>query len=161
MRREDCADMLKRIPINSHAQINVVMRNQSVLAVDVVVREEPTYLVLKGREGGTTDEGRAFFVPYDEISYLRLERPVKISELKEMYGEVGYVDQEDKLGQQAAADMAEKSAADDAKSVADAAPAPAPSAPMDPASIAKQNLLDRIRAARTAAGTGKLTGGRK
>ena len=44
------------------------------------------------REGGTTDEGRAFFVPYEEIAYVRLERVVRVGELKRMYGEAGYVD---------------------------------------------------------------------
>jgi len=40
--------------------------------------------VIRGREGGTTDEGRAMFVPYEEVSYLRVERELKISELKLM-----------------------------------------------------------------------------
>ena len=47
MRREDCVDMFKRVPELSHAYTNLVMRNQSVLAVDIVVRFEPTYLVMK------------------------------------------------------------------------------------------------------------------
>src|SRR5215212_9966315 len=123
MRREDCVDMFKRVPEPSHAYMNVVMRNQSVLAVDAMVRFEPTYMVMKGREGGTTDEGRAFFVPYEEIAYLRLERSVKISELKAMYGETGYVDQEDNLGQQADAETKAKADAED-KAKVDQTPAP-------------------------------------
>ena len=157
MRREDCVDMFKRIPEVSHAYINVVMRNQSVLSVDLIIRFEATYLVMKGREGGTTDENRGFFVPYEEIAYLRLERAVKVSELKAMYGEMGHVDQEDKLGQQAEAEDKAKAGA----GVKADTQTPAPSMPQDPASIARQNLLDRIRAARQGAGgaTGKLTGG--
>ena len=160
MRREDCVDMFKRVPELSHAYMNVVMRNQSVLAVDLVVRFEPTYLVMKGREGGTTDENRAFFVPYDEISYLRLERPVKISELKAMYGETGYIDEEDKLAAQGAALDKEKADAGAAAEGKAEPQAPVPVMPQDPASIARQNLLDRIRAARQGA-TGKLTSGGK
>lgn len=160
MRREDCVDMFKRVPELSHAYMNLVMRNQSVLAVDIVVRFEPTYLVMKGREGGTTDENRAFFVPYEEISYLRLERPVKISELKTMYGETGYIDEEDKLAAQGAALDKEKADAEAGATTAvkPDTQTPAPAMPQDPASIARQNLLDRIRAARQGA-TGKLTSG--
>lgn len=155
MRREDCVDAFKRVPEVSHAQMNLVMRNQSVLSVDLIIRFEAMYLVMKGREGGTTDENRGFFVPYDEIAYMRLERPVKISELKAMYGEMGHVDQEDKLGQQAEADDKAKAEAQ----IAADTQTPAPSMPQDPASIARQNLLDRLRAARQGAGgaTGKLT----
>src|SRR4051794_37144442 len=97
MRREDCLELFKRIPETSLAQVNLVLHNHFTLSVDIVARFEPTYLVFRGREGGTTDEGRAFFVPYDEIAYIRLERVVRLGELKQMYGETGYVDAEDRL----------------------------------------------------------------
>jgi hypothetical protein len=156
MRREDCVEMFKRIPESSHDQINVVMQNRSVIAVDVVARFEPTYVVLRGREGGSTDEGRGFFIPYEEISYLRIERPVRLNELKRMYGEETGVDAEDRLVAEAEAQDAAEAAL--AESPVLPAPAPTPVLPQDPASIAKQNLLDRIRQARAAAGTvtGKL-----
>lgn len=154
MRKEDCEDMFKRIPQESHAQINLVLRNCFVVSVDVAVRFEPNYLVVRGREGGTTDENRAFFVPYEEISYVRLERMVRIGELKKMYGETGYVDAEDRLT--AAPD---KQATTVTPPPSDSPPpTPAPVGGSDPASIAKQNLLNRIRAARgnVAGTTGKL-----
>ena len=154
MRREDCVEVFKRIPEVSHPQINLVLHNQFVLSVDVVVRFEPTYLVFRGREGGTTDEGRAFFVPYDEIGYVRLERVVRVGELKQMYGEAGYVDAEDRLSK----GETQEEKAEAAKLALDAQTPPPSAVPLDPASIAKQNLLDRIRATRaTVAGmTGKL-----
>jgi hypothetical protein len=156
MRREDCVELFKRIPEHYHAQVNLVMRTHSVISVDIMVRCEPTYLVVRGREGGSTDEGRAFFLPYDEISYFRIERVVKLGELKRMYGEEGHIDTEDKLGQQAVAEAAAKEASQ--QLIATPAPVPTPAPPTDPASIAKQNLLDRIRAARAGANgaTGKL-----
>ncbi|MBP3958073.1 hypothetical protein J8F10_22700 [Gemmata sp. G18] len=56
-------------------QINLVLRNQFVLSVDSVVRFEPTYIVFRGRGAAPRTRG-AFFVPYDEIGYVRLERVV-------------------------------------------------------------------------------------
>ncbi len=160
MRREECVELFKRIPESSHAQINLVLRNQAVLAVDTVARFEPHYIVFRGREGGSTDEGRAFFVPYEEIAYLRLERVVRMSELKAMYGESGFVDAEDRL----TAD--EKKPTTEVTPSTVATPTPLPSTavvPQDPASIAKHNLLERIRATRANAAsvTGKLPGDKK
>jgi hypothetical protein len=162
MRREECVELFKRIPEAFHPQVNLVLRNQYALSVDVVVRFEPTYIVFRGREGGTTDEGRAFFLPYEEISYLRLERAVRLGELKQMYGETGYVDAEDRLSQ----GETQEEKAEAAKLNVDA-PTPQPAVtttgPQDPASIAKQNLLDRIRATRAsvAGTTGKLGSDKK
>ncbi|HSQ57797.1 MAG TPA: hypothetical protein VLM40_18890, partial [Gemmata sp.] len=102
-------------------------------------------------------------VPYEEISYIRLERVVRIGELKAMYGETGYVDSEDRLS----APGKEESPAG-TPAVLDTAPQNGSAVPVgvsgtDPASIAKQNLLNRIRAARAniAGTTGKLGGGNK
>ena len=154
MRREDCEDLFKRIPLVYHPQVNLILRGQGMMTVDTVLRFEPHYLVLRGREQGSTDEGRAFFIPYEEIAYLRIERVLKLGEMKKMFGEEGHVDAEDVLGQQVAADL---KAAEEKAAPADA-PAPAPSLPLDPAEIAKKNLLDRIRAARAnvAGTTGRL-----
>lgn len=151
MRRDECVELFKRVPELYHPQMNLVLRNGFVLSVDVVVRFEPMYLAFRGREGGTTDEGRAFFVPYEEITYIRLERVVRLGELKQWYGETGYVDAEDRLSA--------PEPKDEAKAPADTqTPLPMPALPQDPQSIAKQNLLDRIRATRAgiAGTTGRL-----
>jgi len=144
MRRDEC----QRGPEGYHPQMNLVLSNGFVLSVDMVVRFEPLYLAFRGREGGTTDEGRAFFVPYEEITYIRLERVVRLGELKQWYGETGYVDAEDRLSVADAKETAAKQPSDTQTP-----------APQDPASIAKQNLLDRIRATRAnvAGTTGRLS----
>lgn len=146
MRREDCQEMFRRIPVSSHPQVNLSLRNGALLAVDTVVRFEPHYLVFRGREGGSTDEGRAFFVPYEEICYLKIERVTRVSELRQMYGEM--------TGTAEGATGGMEPAGEAAPSVPAAVPlgSPSPAAPVlnptDPAAIARQNLLNRIRAAR-------------
>ena len=161
MQKDVCVDVFKRIPEETHAQVNLVLRNCFVVSVEVVVRFEDTYMVVRGREGGTTDEGRGFFVPYEEISYFRVERPVRVGELKAWYGETGYVDAEDRLS-------AGTQKPDNPATPAPDSPQGEPPVPVtvgsgiDPGSIAKQNLLNRIRAARAnVAGTTGRLGGNK
>lgn len=163
MRREDCVDLFSKIPEHYHAQVNLILRGQGMITVDCVVRFEEHYLVLRGREQGSTDEGRAFFVPYEELAYFRIERVLKLSELKKMYGDEVGVDKEDLLGQSATESRGERNLDeddDDDDGVDSTTPAPAVplGAPQDPAAIARQNLLDRIRAARANVNTntGKL-----
>ena len=155
MRREDCMDLFQRIPEDYHAQINLILRGQGMITVDVVVRFEPHYLVLRGREQGSTDEGRAFFVPYEELAYFRLERVVKLGELKKMYGETGYIDSEDALLKTEVLPAMDGAPPIDSKTPL---PSASPIDPTDPGAIARQNLLDRIRAARATVGgaTGKI-----
>lgn len=150
MRREDCLDIFQRLPEQLHGCVNLVLRNQFTVAVDTVARFEPHYLVLRGRETGSTDEGRGFFIPYDEIAYIRIERTVKVGELKRFYGETGYVDKDDQLD-----------GADAATATPDATNTPPVAGPIltpgDPAAIARQNLLERLRSRTQLGGsTGKL-----
>jgi hypothetical protein len=153
--------MFAKIPEGMHPQVNLILRNGFCLAVSTVARYEDTYVVFSGREGGTSDEGRGFFVPYDEISYVRIERAVRVGELKRMFGEMGYEDMEDRLD---AMTQAAQKEADSATVAVTPAPLPVangtPIMASDPAAIARQNLLDRIRAARAnvAGTTGKLNG---
>ena len=161
MGRDDCMEMFGKIPEAMHACVNLVLRNGFCLSVSMIARYEANYVIFSGREGGTSDEGRGFFVPYDEISYIRIEKPIRVGELKSMYGETGYQDMEDRL------DAMTREADQKSEGLTmPVTPAPLPVAngtPLmasDPAAIARQNLLDRIRAARAnvAGTTGKLSG---
>jgi hypothetical protein len=157
-------EMFEKIPEGMHPYVNLVLRNGFCLSVATIARFEEQYVVFSGREGGTSDESRGFFVPYDEVSYIRIERAVRVGELKLMYGETGYQDAEDRL--EAMSQAADRQAAEGQAMPSSAPPVPVPTVngtpimASDPAAIARQNLLDRIRAARAnvAGTTGKLNG---
>lgn len=153
MRREDCVEVFGRIPESIHASTNIVLKNAVQIAIDTVIRFEPSYILVRGREGGTTDEGRSFFVTYDDIAYIKIEKVLRALELRRLYGESLEVDVETTV------EDGSENVKETMPTVSDVVtPTPAPSAPMDPAAIAKQNLLDRIRAARTSTLSGIRSG---
>jgi hypothetical protein len=124
-------DMLRVLPEAEHGKLVVILRNGMELCVDTVVRYEADFLVLRGRQGGTVEEARGFFVPYDQMLCLRLDRIVKVEELNGFFGE------EAATTQAALGDT-------------DRLPRPtvaAAAAPTDPAAASKL-LLERIRQAR-------------
>lgn len=136
MLREELVDILGRIPEVDHPKIQFVMQNGSMMSLDILVRMESTYMVMRGREAGNQDEGRAFFVPFVDISFLKIERVMTLVEMDAMYS-----DQPTNV---------KRIARDNRPSEMDVeTPLPQSNAPLDPAAIAKQNLLDRIRAAKS------------
>ena len=136
MRRDDVQATFKRIPEVDHTKVCVVMAGGQIVNVDLLFRMDDTLLTVRGREAGSNDEGRAFFLPYDQISFLKLERIVQVAELEAMYG------------------VAPKKPAEPTGETARPPLniTPMPAAPTDPAGIARANLLARIQAARTSAG---------
>ncbi|CAN5565790.1 hypothetical protein BH11PLA2_BH11PLA2_05090 [soil metagenome] len=136
MRREDVVDLFNhRVPQVDHAKVQIIMRFGSSFSVDALIRLEDHYMVARGRESGNQDDGRILFVPYDEIVGMRLERSVKISEVEEWFNDRPKQARRNGDGDQSLIET------------------PVPEVqPQDPAEIARQNLLDRIRAARSVIG---------
>lgn len=155
MLRDDLFDVLERIPEFDLTKTVLQLRFNSAITVDVICRKEEDYLVVRGREAGTNDEGRLFFVPYEDVLYVKIDKVYKTADVKRMYGEK--VTAEDEYDPFAQPEAAAAPAAAGAKPV-DATPTPAAMNAHDPATIAKNNLLARIRAARTAAGVPSTNG---
>ncbi len=150
MQRDTVYDLITKIPKFDISKTVLTLRFNAAITLDLVVRFEADYFVVRGREAGTNDDGRAFFVPYDEILFVKLDRTVRLSDLQKMYGEAVTNEDESVLDREAEGTVEAKQPTDGKPGTQDIAvttPAPA----MDPAAIAKQNLLARIRAARTAA----------
>jgi len=146
MLRDDVMDVLEKIPAVDLAKTVLVLRFGAGITLDAVCRKETDYIVVRGREAGTNDEGRVFFVAYEEVLYIKLDRVMKLTEVRRMYGEKVTEDEDrDPFAQEKPADPKVIEAAKASK--------PIEAAANDPAAIAKQNLLARIRAARTSAGT--------
>jgi hypothetical protein len=86
MTNQEWKEMFGKIPTTQHNQVVITLTNGTDLVVDVFFRFEPTFMVIRGRQGGSVDESRAFFVPYDQLLYFRLERNVKLPELYQLFG---------------------------------------------------------------------------
>ena len=137
MTNQEWIDMLRVIPEEDQNALVLVLQNGCEISVDTLFRFEPNFLILRGRVGGTTYEGRAFFVPFDQMLYFRIERVTVLAELREMVSASPGL---------AAAYVPETAA------LASAVPEPPPVAPSAPsvtdATANRNALLDRIRAAR-------------
>ncbi len=81
----DWIALFQLIPHERHSKLVLVLNTGSEVNVEAFVRFESTHLVLRGRVAGSTDEGRAFFVPYTYLLYLRIDENVKVSEINDFY----------------------------------------------------------------------------
>ena len=88
MTNQEWIDMMKVIPEVDQNTMVIVLQNGCEINVDTFVRFEPNFIVMRGRVGGQTEDGRGFFVPYDQMLYFRIERLTNIAELREIMAEV-------------------------------------------------------------------------
>lgn len=145
MLKSDVLHFLERVLPGDMTKVVIVLKGGQGLNVETVFRHEESYFIMRGRESGSNDENRGFFVPYDEITYIKLERNVMLHELEKMYNCTTPVTAEAKPETSATGEPKPEPAA----STASQTPIPQP---LDPATIARNNLLERIRAAKSTVG---------
>ena len=78
--------LFKRIPLAQHDKLSLVTTIGIELNIQNLMRLEEEYAVIRGRLAGTTDAGRLYFIPYDQINYLGVLRAVKEAEVEAMFG---------------------------------------------------------------------------
>jgi hypothetical protein len=152
MQSDSWVALLQRIPPEQQFNLMLVTNNGLEISILNVIRIEPEFLVLRGRMSGT-DLGRTLFMPYERITYLGFQKPIKEMEVRAMFGEV--------IPETAVATKAEEPPAPPPEPVpalqaAAPAPPPAPPAP-EPAAAprksstriplpSKNAMLERLRA---------------
>lgn len=137
MTNADWVLLFRRIPETDHARVVITLITGVDLYIDAFYRLEEGFVVLKGRFGGSTDEGRGFFVPYTEILCVRIDRVVKEEEIQEYFPE--------------SPTLARKSGSLETP-IIPPSERPTPTVPTDPAAASKL-LLERIRAVRATSAT--------
>jgi hypothetical protein len=78
--------LFQRIPANHHDNLVVLTTTGAEVVLQAIAYLEPDYMVVRGRTAGSTDTGKVFVLPYDQIDYLGFSRRVSEPELKEIFG---------------------------------------------------------------------------
>ncbi len=78
--------LFRRMPAEQHNQVMLVTRSGIEIAVQALLRIEPGFVAIKGRLSGSTDAGRVFFIPYENLDYFGIQRDVKEEEFDAIFG---------------------------------------------------------------------------
>jgi hypothetical protein len=79
--------LLQRIPADKHEILAITTSSGTEISIQTVLRLDEDFVLIKGRLAGTTDLGRVFFIPYDQINFLGITKEVKESEIAGLLGE--------------------------------------------------------------------------
>jgi hypothetical protein len=79
--------LVRRIPENQHDKLIVVTTTGVEISIQTFLRAEDDYFVVRGRLAGTTETGRVFFIPYDQMNYLCINSEMPEVQIRTMFGE--------------------------------------------------------------------------
>src|SRR5260370_13066150 len=77
--------LLARIPPEQHDRLMLVTTIGQEITLYALLDLTEDYLAIRGRLAGSTDAGRVFFVPYDQINYLGFQKELKESTFRAMF----------------------------------------------------------------------------
>jgi len=78
--------ILRSIPTEQHEKLVLITGDGTEINLQGVLREERDYLLIRGRLAASTEAGRVFFIPYDQINYLAFREGMKEAEVLAMLG---------------------------------------------------------------------------
>jgi hypothetical protein len=144
MQNADWVTFFRQFPAEMHPQLVVVLNNRMEVSIETVFRVEPSYLMVRGRMGGTTDGGLLYMVPYSQMASVYLFRQIKEEEVDMVFGAPSSPNK-------ALARSANGTERPVSQGASQSTPIPAFGKPPEATSVARNNLLERLRAARQAA----------
>lgn len=80
------ASLLRHIPPQMHDQLVLVTVGGTEIALSTILRIDHEFLAFKGRLAASQDQGRLFFLPFQNIDYLGFYREVKDEAYHEVFG---------------------------------------------------------------------------
>jgi hypothetical protein len=123
------------------------------ISIQDLLRVEEDHLVIRGRLAGTTQSGRVFFVPYDQINFLGFQTEVRVAQIRALYGEAPVAEQAERKAPALIAEpvLAEPAATDPTPATLPPPP-PEEQPPLEPPKPGqlkiprRSGLIDRLRA---------------
>jgi hypothetical protein len=79
-------ELIAKIPAVQLDGLGLITSSGVEINIQTIFRMEEDYILLRGRLMGTTDAGRIFFVPYDQINCLVYQRLLKDHEVEAWFG---------------------------------------------------------------------------
>jgi hypothetical protein len=87
MRSQAWIELLRRVPPQQHDSLVLVSNSGTEISLHSLLRMEADYVIVRGRLAGTTDTGRIFFIPYDQIDYLGFQKELAEAQVRALLGE--------------------------------------------------------------------------
>jgi len=156
MLNEEWIALFRQLPPAILPKLVLVTHNRTEISVETIFRLEATFTVLRGRVSGTTDSGLLFVLPYDVITNFYINREVDEEEINTIFGAVTPLTAP--TVQKSASHHPLKGSSHNGQvppevaalrpSMQGSAPSAAAKTAEGPATTARNNLVERLRAAR-------------
>src|SRR5262245_52040372 len=86
MQSQRWIELFRRIPPAQHNILSIVTSSRIEITVQSVLHLEEEYAVIRGRLAGTTEVGRTFFIPYDQINYMNFNNELREAQVLALFG---------------------------------------------------------------------------
>lgn len=127
--------IFRRIPDSLHDVLALGLTTGAEIIVQKIIRLDPEFMMIRGRLSGTQDTGRIVMIPYQQLTFVAIQRYLVDTEVEAIFGKGA-----------APGVIAVPTAAEPAAEAATVNEPPLPvNAPKKPEAVSKAMLLAKLR----------------
>ncbi len=78
--------MFRRIPASLHDTLAWTLRTGTEIVIQRILKLEPDFAIVRRRVSGTQDAGRVVLIPYAQLTFVSITRPLKDAEVEAIFG---------------------------------------------------------------------------
>jgi hypothetical protein len=78
--------LFRHIPPDHHPRFSLVTVNGTEISIQLILRLEADFAIIKGRLSGSQEAGRVFFIPYSSIDTFSFTSPVRETDVNDLFG---------------------------------------------------------------------------
>lgn len=79
-------NILRLIPVDQHDKLVLITHNNTEIHLQGILHHDRDHMIVRGRLAASTDAGRVFFIPFDQVHYLAFRNPMKESDVLALLG---------------------------------------------------------------------------
>jgi hypothetical protein len=84
--------LFRAIPEELTSQLSLITRAGVEINIQNLLRIEPECIIVRGRLAASTESGRVFFIPYEQIDHIAFQKEMKEVEFAERFAPLKFPD---------------------------------------------------------------------
>ena len=78
--------MFRRLPVDLHDKLSLGLATGADILMQTLLKLEPDFIIIRGRLSGTQEGGQIMLIPYGQLTYVSLIKPLKDTEVEAIFG---------------------------------------------------------------------------
>jgi hypothetical protein len=79
--------LFRQVPVALHDTLALGLTTGAEIVIQRIVKLDSNFMIIRGRLAGTQDAGRIVLIPYEQLTFVAIQRDLKDAEVEAIFGQ--------------------------------------------------------------------------